>query len=58
VIKSNSWSDTNNSSCALSPHDWLSDELEHPSTPQLASAKRNIMYKLNGSFDSEFVIAS
>uniref|UniRef100_H2Z223 Uncharacterized protein n=1 Tax=Ciona savignyi TaxID=51511 RepID=H2Z223_CIOSA len=40
-----------------SPKEWLADEFEHPSTPQLASAKQNILYKLEGrsySFDSSF----
>ena len=29
-----------------SPVDWLKDEFENPHTPQLASAKRNILYKM------------
>ncbi|XP_076819336.1 uncharacterized protein LOC143465074 [Clavelina lepadiformis] len=35
-----------------SPLEWVNQELENPSSPQLASAKRNILYKLNVSYDS------
>ncbi|XP_078494632.1 uncharacterized protein LOC100185312 [Ciona intestinalis] len=34
-----------------SPQEWLTDELEHPTTPQLVSAKQNILRKLDGVYD-------
>nr|CAB3266092.1 SLAIN motif-containing protein 1-like [Phallusia mammillata] len=51
VVKSKSCDFFDNAGKKQSPQDWLTDELEHPKTPQLAAAKKNILSKLEGSLD-------
>lgn len=53
VVKSKSCDFLDSNGRKQSPQEWVTDELEHPRTPQLASAKKNILYKLDGSLDSE-----
>ena len=36
----------------VSPVQWLNEEMEHPKTPKLASARKNILYKM-GLIESE-----